>query len=177
MGIKYIGNRISPHSKFSVQYGVAYEKNVPISDPVKVRKVIAKYKHAIENNWIIVISIVLKDGNRERLTRSQKVAKIYLNDREFPTDHYIVRPSMFSLYGKISDDKKHIPPFCVSHYQEEALKFSEKKASSVKNILDVEGIVGVSIRKYYPSLPEEYVRYEVEITDSIEHRFSLMDFD
>lgn len=177
MGIKYIGERISPRSKFSVQYNVAYESNVPISDPVKAKKVIEKYKHAIENNWIVVMNIEKRDGNRTKLSKSKKVERMYLVDDNTPTMHYIVRPSMFDFYEKKTDDNKYLSPFFVNPYREDALKFSKKQATKVKNIFIKEGIKNIHIKIYHPGLPEKYVKCYTKPLDPILSRFELMDFE
>ena len=175
MGIKYIGERISPQSKFSVQYGTAYEKNKPITDPEKIKRVMAKYKYAAENNWVVAINIIQRDGNQKKMTKSDKVGKSYIVNDLTPHLHYVMRNCFYASYMRKSETDKDRPPFYISPYREGSLKFSKKEANGVKAILSGEGIKDISVIEYHTGLTGKYLGCELTSSNSIENRFSLME--
>ena len=177
MGIKYVGERISPRSKFSVQYGIAYENNVPISDAVKAKKVMEKYEYVVKNNWIVVVNISKGDGNETRFKKSNLVDRYSIYNRGKPVPHYVIKRSFLASWMSETENNKHKPPFHIQSYRDFALKFSKRKATVIKNLLLKEGIKNVFIAEYCPGLIGKHLGYEVISSDSIENRFRLMDFD
>ncbi len=177
MGIKYIGERISPQSKFSVQYGIAYEKNISISDPIKAKKVIAKYEYAVKNNWIVVVNISEGDGNVTKFKKSNLIERysIYTMNNAIP--HYVIKRSFLASEMDENEKNKHKPPFHIQSYRDYSLKFPKRKATVIKNLLLKEGIKNVFIAEYCVGLTGEHLGYEVVTSNSIENRFYLMDFD
>lgn len=176
MGILYKGERITPTSKFSVEYGIAYEDNHPIQDSTKAEKILARYKKAKENNWIVVIS-----GNSGRkFEQSDLIAIRHTLFAGISNPiHYIVKPDTWDSWKYSGTYDRHAAPFFVCSYRGESERYTKKEATKVMNIFINDGeINNVSIQRYNSAFSDEYVEHDNKtFSDPIETRFDLMDFD
>lgn len=169
MGIKHIGERLTPTSKFSVQDGIAFENNVEIKEE-KAKKVLARYAKAKSHNWIVTIA-----KNDGRVFYNCSVLSV--RDTSFmpwrDSVHYIVRPWAYEL-AKLRRNPD-TEPFEVGSYRGDSVRYTKEAAAAVRNIIINAGIAHVSIQKYNPQFEENNIIND--ISDSIQNRFDLMDFD
>ncbi len=173
MGTLYRGERLTPTSKFSVEYGIAYEDNHLIQNSEKAKKILARYKKAKEKNWIVIIA-----GNNLRKFDQADIIRVrHTMFASFSNPiHYIVKPDAWAKH-KMPTFDNHTAPFFVGCYRGEAERYSREEATKVMNIFVNDGeISNVSIQKYNPIFDDEYAEYDGD-SDSIENRFSLMDFE
>lgn len=175
MGKLYKGERLTPTSKFSVEYGIAYEDNCPIQDSKKAKKILARYKKAKEKNWIVVIA-----GNNLRKFDQADIIRIRHTMFASFSDpiHYIAKPDTWAiLKWEVSTFDNHTAPFLVGGYRGEAERYTREEATKIMNIFINDGeISNVSIQKYNRAFDDGYIEYDND-SDSIKTRFDLMDFD
>ena len=171
----FIGERITPQSKYSVQYGVAYENNQLIKDTKKAKKILKKYKDAVENNWIVCITTTASDLKSHH--RREYVILFANYTESIISPYYVTRKNLNGWRVATENVDLTSFPFHLECFRGNSQRFNKKDAVEVKKMLINAKLPNVSIEKYNPGLSDVYFDFASPLPDSIENRFELMDFD